>query len=98
MKLEKIEDWTVSDQKDMQMLLDDPETPEPLRFRLELALLFRKYNPFNHHSSMTLDDFFRSWKWRNITSKYASIQHMTLDVSYLRKMKHPVRRLGILQI
>ena len=59
MKSEKREGWTASDPKDMQMLLDDPETPESLRFQLELKLLFQKYNPFNHGSSMTLDDFFK---------------------------------------
>jgi len=59
MKSKKIEGWTTSDPHDIQMLIDNPETPEPLRFRLELALLFQKYDPFNHCSSMTLDDFFK---------------------------------------
>jgi hypothetical protein len=59
MKPDKICGRTASNPKDMQVLIDDPETSEPLRFRLELALLFQKYNPFNHHSLMTLEDFFK---------------------------------------
>jgi hypothetical protein len=59
MKPEKIEGWSTSDQNDMRTLIDNPKTSEPLRFRLELALLFHKYNPFNPYSTMTLDDFFK---------------------------------------
>jgi len=59
MKPEKIEGWTTRDPNDIQMLIGDPETPESLRFRLELTRLFQKYNPFNPCSTMTVDDFFK---------------------------------------